>query len=398
MSVFVPPGRPTGSTPCSPQTLRTLAPHQELLRQGLLSRTAASHGGHAARARSLRACGLLPGSSISAALRSSALPVLPSPCRARPPPRGTSRTAAPRAGPAGGGGRGAGRARRVVWRNVAPPGPLHAAALSSLALVPAARPLTLLWAYFCFLLNALGVTASAHRLRSHRSHKAQLPLRIFLAAAYSMASQNDIFEWARDHRVHHRYSETDVDPHNAHRGCCFSHIRWLFVRKHRNVIEKGRKLDLTDLLADPVVRYQRKYYKITVVLMCFAVPTTVPWCFWGESLWNSYCLASILRYTISLNVTWLVNSAAHMYGNRPYDKHISPWQNLLVTLGTIGEGFHSYHHTFPLDYSASEFGLHFNSTTWFIDLMCWLGLAPDRKRATKPMIEARKARTGDGSL
>ncbi|XP_047575833.1 stearoyl-CoA desaturase 5 [Lutra lutra] len=260
-----------------------------------------------------------------------------------------------------------------------------------------ARPGNRSGAYFCFLLNALGVTASAHRLWSPRSHKAKLPLRIFLAAAYSMASQNDIFEWARDHRVHHRYSETDVDPHNAHRGCFFSHIGWLFVRKHQNVIEKGRKLDLTDLLADPVVRYQRKYYKITVVLMCFAVPTTVPWCFWGESLWNSYFLASILRYTISLNVTWLVYSAAHMYGNRPYDKHISPWQNLLVTLGTIGEGFHNYHHTFPLDYSASEFGLNFNPTTWFIDLMCWLGLATDRKWATKPMIGARKARTGDGS-
>nr|KAF6432293.1 stearoyl-CoA desaturase 5 [Rousettus aegyptiacus] len=142
---------------------------------------------------------------------------------------------------------------------------------------------------------------------------------------------------------------------------------------------------------------ESKYYKITVVLMCFVVPTLVPWCIWGESLWNSYFLASILRYTISLNVTWLVNSAAHMYGNRPYDKHISPRQNPLVTLGAIGEGFHNYHHTFPFDYSASEFGLNFNPTTWFIDIMCWLGLATDRKRATKPMIEARKARTGDGS-
>lgn len=62
-----------------------------------------------------------------------------------------------------------------------------------------------------------------------------------------------------------------------------------------------------------------------------------------------------------------------------------------------GEGFHNYHHTFPYDYSASEFGLNFNPTTWFIDIMCWLGLATDRKRATKPVIEARKARTGDGS-
>lgn len=44
-------------------------------------------------------------------------------------------------------------------------------------------------AYFCFLMSALGVTAGAHRLWSHRSYKAKLPLRIFLAAANSMAFQ-----------------------------------------------------------------------------------------------------------------------------------------------------------------------------------------------------------------
>uniref|UniRef100_A0A8C9NIX2 Stearoyl-CoA desaturase 5 n=2 Tax=Carduelinae TaxID=37599 RepID=A0A8C9NIX2_SERCA len=252
-------------------------------------------------------------------------------------------------------------------------------------------------AYFCFLMTALGVTAGAHRLWSHRSYKAKLPLRIFLAAANSMAFQNDIYEWSRDHRVHHKYSETDADPHNARRGFFFSHIGWLFVRKHRDVIEKGRKLDFTDLLDDPVVRFQRKYYKSSVVLMCFVIPTIVPWYLWGESLWNAYFLASILRYTISLNVTWLVNSAAHMYGNRPYDKNINPRQNTLVTLGAIGEGFHNYHHTFPFDYSASELGLKFNPTTWFIDFMFWLGLVTDRKQAPKEMIQARKERTGDGS-
>uniref|UniRef100_A0ACB8E949 Suppressor of clathrin deficiency n=2 Tax=Sphaerodactylus townsendi TaxID=933632 RepID=A0ACB8E949_9SAUR len=212
-----------------------------------------------------------------------------------------------------------------------------------------------------------------------------------------MAFQNDIFEWCRDHRVHHKFSETDADPHNAKRGFFFAHIGWLFVRKHRDVIEKGRKLDFSDLLDDPVVRFQRKYYKSSVVLMCFVLPTFVPWYFWGETVWNSYFLASILRYTVSLNVSWLVNSAAHMYGNRPYDKTINPRQNVFVNIGAIGEGFHNYHHTFPFDYSASEFGLKFNPTTWFIDFMFWLGLVTERKSAPKEMVRARKERSGDGS-
>uniref|UniRef100_A0A2I2ZW12 Stearoyl-CoA desaturase 5 n=1 Tax=Gorilla gorilla gorilla TaxID=9595 RepID=A0A2I2ZW12_GORGO len=150
-----------------------------------------------------------------------------------------------------------GQRQNIVWRNVVLMSLLHLGAVYSLVLIPKAKPLTLLWAYFCFLLAALGVTAGAHRLWSHRSYRAKLPLRIFLAVANSMAFQNDIFEWSRDHRAHHKYSETDADPHNARRGFFFSHIGWLFVRKHRDVIEKGRKLDVTDLLADPVVRIQR---------------------------------------------------------------------------------------------------------------------------------------------
>lgn len=70
--------------------------------------------------------------------------------------------------------------------------------------------------------------------------------------------QNDIFEWSRDHRAHHKYSETDADPHNAKRGFFFSHVGWLLVQKHKDVIEKGKQLDLSDLLADPVVVFQRK--------------------------------------------------------------------------------------------------------------------------------------------
>ncbi|XP_072881356.1 acyl-CoA desaturase-like [Hemitrygon akajei] len=287
---------------------------------------------------------------------------------------------------------------KLVWRNIILMGALHLSALYAVTLVPSAKPLTWLWSAFCFLLSALGVTAGAHRLWSHRSYTATTPLRVFLAIANSMAFQNHIYEWARDHRVHHKFSETDADPHNASRGFFFSHVGWLMVRKHPDVIEKGKKLSLSDLKADPVVMFQKKYYKRSVVLLCFALPTFVPWYFWNETLWNSYFLAAILRYTLVLNATWLVNSAAHMFGNRPYDRTINPRENRFVAFGAIGEGFHNYHHTFPYDYSTSEYGWRGNITTCFIDAVCWLGLASNCKKAPREVITARKRRTGDGSI
>lgn len=286
---------------------------------------------------------------------------------------------------------------KLVWRNIILMSLLHVGALYGFTLIPHAKTLTLVWWAVCSVISGLGITAGAHRLWSHRSYKASFPLRVFLAFANSMAFQNDIYEWSRDHRVHHKYSETDADPHNAVRGFFFSHVGWLLVRKHPEVIDKGRKLDMSDLEADKVVMFQRRHYLISVLLMCFAVPTVVPWYFWGESLTIAYFLPGLFRYASVLNSTWLVNSAAHMWGNRPYDKTINPRENKMVALFAIGEGFHNYHHTFPFDYATSEFGWNLNPTAGFIDFMCFLGLATDRKKVSKSTVLARMQRTGDGS-
>lgn len=74
----------------------------------------------------------------------------------------------------------------------------------------------------------------------------------------TVAFQNSIHEWSRDHRVHHKYSETHADPHNAKRGFFFAHMGWLLCRKHPALIQKGKGLDLSDLESDSVVMFQKK--------------------------------------------------------------------------------------------------------------------------------------------
>jgi stearoyl-CoA desaturase (delta-9 desaturase) len=37
----------------------------------------------------------------------------------------------------------------------------------------------------------------------------------------------------------------------------------------------------------------------------------------GDSFWNGYWVAGSLRYVFLLHCTWLVNSAAHLYGDHP---------------------------------------------------------------------------------
>lgn len=81
-----------------------------------------------------------------------------------------------------------------------------------------------------------------------------------------------------------------------------------------------------------------RHYKMSVVIFCFVVPTLVPWYFWGESFVVGYFVPGLLRYALVLNATWLVNSAAHIWGNRPYDKTINPRENRLVAVSAMGKG------------------------------------------------------------
>jgi stearoyl-CoA desaturase (Delta-9 desaturase) len=220
--------------------------------------------------------------------------------------------------------------------------------------------------------------------------------RIMLGLFQTIAGQNDIYEWSRDHRVHHKYSETDADPHNIQRGFFFAHMGWLTVKKHPEVKEKGKRILLDDLLEDPVVYWQRKYYLPLVVLFCFALPALIPTFLWNESLLNGICVSMCLRYVFTLHATWSVNSFAHLYGSKPYDTRINPVENLAVSLGALGEGFHNYHHTFPQDYATSEFGwTYLNPTKGLIDLMAWFGQVSDRNKITEEQVLKRRMRTGD---
>lgn len=283
----------------------------------------------------------------------------------------------------------------IVWTNIIRFTILHIIGFTGVYCCFLADRKTLWWHLGYYFLSAMGITAGAHRLWSHRSYKANSLLRALLACFGSMAYENSIYEWVRDHRVHHKYTDTNADPHNSTRGFFFSHIGWLLVRKHPDVITKGKGLSLDDLHQDKIVMFQHKHKYLFMAIFTFVLPSVIPWYYWNESLMSSY-LINVFRYCCVLHATWAVNSFAHMFGDKPYDKSINPSENSWVAFFAAGEGFHNYHHVFPSDYSTSEYGFKLNMTSVFIKLMQKCGCASDLKEISPQMIAARKARTGDG--
>jgi len=285
----------------------------------------------------------------------------------------------------------------IVWGNVVKFILLHGLALYGLTLLPGLSIASWLFLFLTYQFSGLGITAGAHRLWAHRAYKATLPLRLFLVVANSMAGQNSVYTWSRDHRLHHKCSETQGDPHNANRGFFFSHMGWLLVRKHPAVMKAGKTISMSDLEQDPVVMFQHRHYIPCFLLAGFVLPTIVPCLLWGEDPATAYFM-SVIRYVAVLHFTWLVNSAAHMFGMKPYDRDIGPAENRLVSVLAMGEGFHNYHHTFPYDYSTSEWGFRLNATTRFIDAMAALGLAYNLRSASAETVTARAIRTGQVEL
>lgn len=77
---------------------------------------------------------------------------------------------------------------------------------------------------------------------------------------------------------------------------------------------------------------------------------------------------------------------------------IYPTESATIAVLTGGEGWHNYHHVFPWDYKAGEFGKYrSNLTTGFLDFMAAIGWAYDLKTVSEEMIMKRVNRTGDGT-
>lgn len=68
---------------------------------------------------------------------------------------------------------------------------------------------------------------------------------------------------------------------------------------------------------------------------------------------------------------------------------ITSTDNAGIAWLTFGEGWHNYHHVFPWDYKAAEFGNCFNFTTNLIDFFAYLGLAYDLKTASPEIVKKR---------
>ncbi|OOQ86484.1 Acyl-CoA desaturase [Penicillium brasilianum] len=234
--------------------------------------------------------------------------------------------------------------------------------------------------------SGISITAGYHRLWAHRAYSAGNFLKVILAIVSTSAGQGSIKTWCRDHRAHHRYTDTDRDPYSAHKGLFYSHYGWIVIKRKR---EQTGQVDVQDLLNDPIVLWQRKHYTSLFFLTAFIFPTAYCGLIYGDYA-GGFIWASWIRLFLIQQGTFCVNSLAHWAGDQPYASRLSPRNSFFVALITWGEGYHNFHHEFPVDYRNGIRWFDYDPTKWFIWLCEKFNLASNLKRFPENEIHKGK--------
>ncbi len=241
----------------------------------------------------------------------------------------------------------------------------------------------LLFAFF-YISSLISITGGYHRLYSHKSYEAHWLLRLFYVLFGAAAFQQSILKWAGDHRIHHRFVDTDKDPYNINEGFWHAHLTWMFTDDGRRE-EPSYKRYTMDLQKDKMVVWQDKYYFPIAVFMGFILPMIIGY-FMG-SAFGGLLFGGVLRIVIGHHVTFFINSLCHMVGKQTYTDTNTAKDSFAMALFTFGEGYHNFHHFFHTDYRNGVKWYNWDPTKWMINTAKWLGLADKLNRISKLEIE-----------
>ncbi len=226
-----------------------------------------------------------------------------------------------------------------------------------------------------YVFHTLGITLGYHRLLSHKSLRVpKLVEYLIVAGGYLTFEGSPIF-WVTTHRLHHRYSDRDGDPHSPLDGLWHAFVAWMWKPKVIVTAEQSRLL-APDLYRDPVYRFLHCKHTHWDGILCLAIGIlfrVILYFLFGPIVLAANLLASALAFLGPL----LVNSVAHInyFGYESYKCNDNSRNVWFVALLSMGEGWHNNHHAFP---QSARHGLKPSEVdlTWIaIKLLQFLGLA-----------------------
>jgi fatty-acid desaturase len=207
-----------------------------------------------------------------------------------------------------------------------------------------------------WVVGSLGVGLGWHRLLTHRSFAVPRWLEYLLTILGTMSLQDSPAKWVATHRIHHKFTEEDSDPHSTRRGFLWAQIGWILWGRAQDHDDATLRRYIPDLLKDPGHVLISRFYFIPIIASA-AVLFLIGG--WPMVVWGVFA-----RVVVGWHTTWFVNSLSHLYGKRPHATNDASTNNWFVAILTFGEGWHNNHHASP---SSARHG-----TEWYQFDMNWM--------------------------
>ncbi len=221
-----------------------------------------------------------------------------------------------------------------------------------------------LWFVVFTVWHILGISIGYHRLLAHRSFKCPKFIEYFFVMSGYLAFESSPIWWATLHRAHHRYADTELDPHSPRYGNMRAYTGWIFGREypaHLNPNEQAK-----DLVNDPLYRLLDRGNNwhashLTNSAIGFGSRLIIWWLFGWK-----IALASILAGLFAQQLPFFLNVVCHKpkLGYKSYDTGDDSVNVWWVGLLWGGEGWHNNHHAYP---GCARFGFR-----WYELDVSWL--------------------------
>jgi len=220
------------------------------------------------------------------------------------------------------------------------------------------------------------VTAGYHRYFSHRTYKTSRAFQFLLAVMAETSLQKGVLWWAAHHRHHHRFSDQLDDIHSpTRRGFWWSHVGWILCKRYNET----RAELVPDLARYPELRFLNRYHLVPGITMAVILFLTggLGVFFWG------FCVSTVMLW----HGTFTINSLCHVFGRRRYATLDTSRNSLILSLITMGEGWHNNHHHYMSSVRQGFFWWELDFTYYILKALSWVHLVWDLKMPPRALLE-----------
>lgn len=196
-----------------------------------------------------------------------------------------------------------------------------------------------------FLFATVGGTVTYHRLLTHKSFNSPKWFEYLGSIMGAIGGNGSGIAWSAIHREHHRFTDTEKDPHSPL-------YKSLFRIQFMSMCEEPKIKYVPDLLRSKFHMWIHKYYWIVNFIYIAVLIAIDPF-------------AVVYAYFVPTLMVWhagsFINTVNHTIGYRNFETKESSRNNFFTGYLVSGEGWHNNHH-------ASAADPQFGKKWWEFDL------------------------------